>query len=86
MAHSTDRGFNPRQTEGRWGKWLGLGIESNLRGDREASQGFLYTWELSLNLRPKYKIVNEVQNSKGDTSYPRTATGQRSGINIVRSR
>jgi len=36
-----------------------LGIKSGLRSDRGASQGFLYTWGLSLNLSLEHETVNE---------------------------
>jgi len=43
MAHNTGRVPTLSEMEKSGVKWLGLGIKSGLRGDRGASQGFLYT-------------------------------------------
>ena len=43
IAHNTNRVPTLGEAKEEWGKGLGLGIKSGLRGDRGASQGFLYT-------------------------------------------
>ena len=43
MAHNTSRVPTLSEVKEERGKRLGLGIKSGLRGDRGASQGFLYT-------------------------------------------